>query len=267
MAKQQGPNYFVGKLGNLIGYRIGDQYFVRSMPEKVHQSKATQKASQDFGIASKAGKLVRHAIQNRLDIPSDGTVTNRLNTTLTPVIKLDNFSALLEGFSFNKHTPLEKIMKQAPKLVKNADGTFQLQIPAQTLSRSRAATHMEIKVLGASINFAKHKHTALDESTLFIDLKKPFTGATFTLPAQGNGTTLYVLQVRAVELVNRKYYDLEDRRYYAAEIIAVIPERILKPARKNKMQDLKKLLPDTHTTITPSARVLKRKAKKAPPGR
>lgn len=273
MAIQQGPNFFVGKLGNQIGYKVGDKYYVRTMPETVNRSKATKQAAVDFGIASKAGKLVRHAILDELDIPFDSTITNRLNKTLAPVIKLDNFSARLEGFSFNKHTPLDKLLKQSPKLQKNADGTTLLQIPAQHISSSRNATHIEIKVIAASINFSKNKYNRLDGETLLIDLKETFTGATLHFPAPKNDTTLYILQVRSLELENRKYYDVKNRKYYAAEIIAVTPERIFKPAGKNKVRSLKKLLPETNKTKISSKQVTvkdkrtaKRKTKGTPPG-
>ncbi|SIN71318.1 hypothetical protein [Chitinophaga niabensis] len=277
MALQQGPNYFIGKLGNQIGYKVGDQYFVRSMPEKVNRSKATKQAALDFGIASKTGRLVRHAILDELDIPPDGTVTNRLNKTLAPVIKLDHFSTRLEGFSFNTHTPLDKLLKKPPKLRKNANGTFLLQVPPQDIPQSRNTTHIEIKAIAVSINFSKNKYSRLKGETLLIDLQTPFTGAALNLPAPENDTTLYILQVRSLELVNRKYYDVQNRKYYAAEIIAVVPERILKPVGKNKVKNLKKLLPETpetNKTKTSSAkRTVKNKrttkpgSKNAPPGR
>lgn len=220
MAKQAGPNYYTGKLGNKIGYKIKGVYYERMMPTEVKRSEATKEAALDFGMASKLGKLLRNALLPKLDIPADGTLTNRLNQTLAPIIKLANFSALLEGFNFNTYTPLEKLLRQKPTLQKKRGGTFLLQIPAQDISKSRSTTHIEIKAMAVSVNFDKQKHATLQEEVLLIDVKKSFTGATFPLPAPGKDVTLYMLQVRALELVNRKYYDVLNRRYYAAEIIA-----------------------------------------------
>ncbi|MRG44994.1 hypothetical protein GFS24_07705 [Chitinophaga sp. SYP-B3965] len=220
MARQAGPNFYIGRLGDKIGYKIGDIYYERKMPIKVNRSEATKKAALDFGMASKLGKLLRNALLPKLDIPADNTVTNRLNQTLAPIIKLANFSALLEAFNFNTHTPLEKLLRQKPTLQKKRGGTLLLQIPAQTISKSRNTTHIEIKAMAVSVNFDKQKHATLKEEILLIDVKKPFTGATFPFPAPGKDVTLYMLQVRALELVNGKYYNMENRKYYAAEIIA-----------------------------------------------
>jgi hypothetical protein len=262
MAEQVGPNFFVGKLGNQIGYKRGNKYFVRTAPTKVNRSRATKKAALDFGLASKTGKLIRRALLDKLDIPFDGTVTNRLNKALAPVIKMDNPTTVLEGFNFNTHTPLENLLKESLQLKRNPDGSFLLKIPAQRFSKAKYTTHIEIKAIAVSINVAKQQHEAIGTEVCIIDLKKPFTGLELALPAAGKGTTMIVLQVRGLELVNGKYYDVQNRRYYAAEMIAVIPERILKPAGKNKIKELKKLLPQ-------KAKAAKQQTakKKAPPGR
>ncbi len=61
MAKITSAVTFTGKVGGLIGYKRNGKYFLRSVPEKVRQSKATKRAAKRFGAASRKGALIRSA--------------------------------------------------------------------------------------------------------------------------------------------------------------------------------------------------------------
>lgn len=239
MAKQVGPHFFTGRRGNEIGYKRNGQFFTRAMPEEVKQSDATKKASVDFGLTSKTGKLIRNAVFNEIGIPWDGTITNRINQVLVPVILTPGFSLALQGFCFNDKTPLDNILKQTSKLERKRDGTFLIKVPEQHIKKSRGATHLEIKAISVSIHFAKRKHETLDTDILNIDLKEPFKGADLKLRGPGMYTTIIILQAHALQLVNGQYYELTDLKYCSAEIIKVIPEKVIK-----KTAGKKKILPE-----------------------
>ncbi|ASZ14210.1 hypothetical protein KTO58_02930 [Chitinophaga pendula] len=82
MAKQRGPITFSGNLYDVIGYRRNGKFFARSRPTAVRQTRATRKAAQSFGAASRKGRLIRHTLLPLLDLPYDGSLVNRLNKAL-----------------------------------------------------------------------------------------------------------------------------------------------------------------------------------------
>lgn len=206
MARQTGILNFTGKLGNLIGYKRNENYFLRSMPQSVRQTTATRKAARNFSIASRKGKLIRRAVMPHLDIRTDSALINRLNKALiqqTP----------LEGFRFNKHTGVEQFFTRPPVISQNKSVT----IPAQVFLPQHTATHLEIKAIAVRINFPERRITGSSTSTVMIDLNASFDGAELETYVPGNGILLMVLQVRAY----KGEIMIEDRRFMAADIIMV----------------------------------------------
>jgi hypothetical protein len=216
MAKQTGLFKFTGKLDNVIGYRRNGAHFVRSMPETVKQTPATRRAARGFGMASRKGRLIRRAVTPYLGRP-DGTVVNRLNKAL---VQLPNGGLQgIEGFSFNRHTRLDKLLPLLPVLM--PDG--RVKIPAQELPLVPRATHLEISVIAARINFAERRIADVQTVTEIISLKEDFKGLELELPAiAGKGTLILTVQLQACCSTNGQVQPLHDRRYMAADIIAVI---------------------------------------------
>ena len=71
MAKQVGIFKFTGKLGNQVGYKLGDVYVTRTngkldlvMMRTAPQYEETRKNQSLFAMASKAGQLFRYALIN-----------------------------------------------------------------------------------------------------------------------------------------------------------------------------------------------------------
>ncbi len=220
MAKQTGLFKFTGKLDNVIGYRRNGVHFVRSMPETVKQTQATRRAAREFGMASRKGRLIRRAITPYLGRP-DGTVVNRLNKALVQLPK--GLLQGIEGFSFNRHTRLDKLLPLKPMLM--PDG--RVKIPAQELPRvHHRATHLEISVIAARINFAERRIEDVQTVTEFTPLNEDFKGLELELPAiTGKGTLILTVQLQACCSTNGCIQPLHDRRYMAADIIAVIAKR------------------------------------------
>jgi hypothetical protein len=117
MARQKGLIQFTGKLGNTIGYTINNKYFLRSATD-VQQTPASIRAAKDFGTASKAGKLIRHALDKYLLHIKESSTTNRLTKSLTAIIHGDsdhppgermitNLQAL-KDFQFNSNNRITK---------------------------------------------------------------------------------------------------------------------------------------------------------------
>ncbi len=75
MATQAG---YVGRIGNVIHYRMGDKYYSRSAPRKYKQTKATKAKASEFGIASTIGRVIRQNLYSVIFNPTD----NKMQTNL-----------------------------------------------------------------------------------------------------------------------------------------------------------------------------------------
>ena len=75
MATQAG---LVGKIGNMIHYRMGNKYYSRSVPKKFTQTKATKEKAVIFGKASSVGAQVRAGLGSVIPNPSDRKMHGRL---------------------------------------------------------------------------------------------------------------------------------------------------------------------------------------------
>jgi hypothetical protein len=214
----------------VIGYRRNGVYCVRTMPEKVRQSSATRRAAQRFGMASRKGKLIRRAVRPYLDTHYDGTFVNRLNRALIQA-GIHNLQDI-QGFRFNRVTGLEKIIALAPQLLEDGH----VHIPAQELPFLGKATHLEITLIAARVNFAEKRIVDVNADLKVFNLDEPFNGADLHAPVPGKGTLIVTVQARTCSSCNGKLYPIGGRKYSAANIIAVVPPAIplQRPASEHK---------------------------------
>jgi hypothetical protein len=75
MATQAG---FVGRIGNIVHYKMGDKYFSRARPSKYKQTKATKIKSSLFGMASTIGSIIRQSLGSVIFEPTDRKMQNSL---------------------------------------------------------------------------------------------------------------------------------------------------------------------------------------------
>jgi hypothetical protein len=228
MALQVGIHKFTGRLDNVIGYRRNGKYFLRSMPDKVRQTAATRRAARHFGVASRKGKLIRTAFRPHLNVRYDCSLVNRLNKLFIQAGR-NNFPDL-QDFHFNRHTGLEKLFTIPPIFTVN--GT--LHIPAQELEPQGTNTHLEVRLVAVRIDFRTQRVISSESSTAIIDLDEdtPFNGLALSVPTEGEGVLMVVLQCRACKATNGILYPSCDRRYIAADVIhLVVPiDQVLIPA-------------------------------------
>lgn len=265
MATQTGVITHKGKLGKTVGYKYRNKYCVRSLPEEVNRSIATQESATDFGTASKAGQLVRHAIKQKLDIRHDPELTNRMNSQMMHVlyaggqqrgsrfIQCDELS-LLTGFRLNDTTGLERLLNFKPKVVQDGR-VLRIALPAITekdIRHSRNTSHIEIKVIAAGINFNEDSYQPAVSGQVLIDLRQPASATELTLPFKaGEAETVVVLQVSAFTEVNGRLYLVDNLKYFAADIIDIIPSFKMEcSATVHISQPEKKPLFQLHTEST-----------------
>lgn len=212
MARQNSFITFTGKLGNIIGYCREGQYYLRSMPEVVRQTKATRQAAQRFGNASRQAALIRRAISPDLDIHCDGGHVNRLNKAF--IRAGIRHTKLITGFRFNQDAGIERFLSVSPRFTR--DGV--LHIPPQVISQCKQFTALEVKVIATRIDFTSRRITGIDAAMTVIPTTGLFTGTTLAVDVRGNGTLIITLQIRALN----GEIPINNRQYQAADIIAVL---------------------------------------------
>lgn len=237
MSKNTGLLRMTGKIGEYVGYyRDGKQYF-RSMPEQVRRSKATQLSAKDFGTASKASKLIRHGLRAELNIHHDNGMHNRLNTDMLNILYAGsqqrgsrsfqrNKLSMLTGMQFNEKTELSRLLPFTPKVVQDGN-SLRIAIPAlgaDDIRHARNTTHIEIKAIAIGVNFNENARQDAVSDKVLIDFRCPATATELILPFKaGEEETIVVLQVRAFSELDGKLYALGNRKFFAADIIDIIP--------------------------------------------
>jgi hypothetical protein len=75
MASQMG---YIGRIGNVIHYKMGDKFYTRSAPTKYKQTKGTKAKSSEFGMASTIGRTIRENLGTVIFDSTDRKMQTRL---------------------------------------------------------------------------------------------------------------------------------------------------------------------------------------------
>ncbi|WP_295120057.1 hypothetical protein [uncultured Chitinophaga sp.] len=89
MAKSDSILRLRGKIKGIINYSINGKFYARAAPEVVRQTLATREAARDFGTASRAARIIRHAIDQAVSTHFDGSFLNRLNKEMGVIVRDD----------------------------------------------------------------------------------------------------------------------------------------------------------------------------------
>lgn len=127
-----------GRINNLVFYKLGDQYCVRTVPQRVKQTKATKASGKLFGIAARAGKAVRQQVFPVIPFPADNKMQTRLVTAIYQYLKSPlgeaagstNDLPFITAFQFTEGYTLAERWKVDLTVIENNDGISELCIPA-----------------------------------------------------------------------------------------------------------------------------------------
>ena len=131
-------SFVKGRVGNLVMYQLGNTYVTRSCPAKVHKTINMQTCSSNFGVASKAGKLLRQAIAPVLPNITDTNMQRRLSgcinkwlgkQTLSEILPQQNIP-VLEAFNFTEGSFFYERFKPKLQINISPDGKVIINIPA-----------------------------------------------------------------------------------------------------------------------------------------
>lgn len=200
MAKQDSVILMKGTIGELSFYKTRDGYFVRRKAcisgARIKCDPAftrTRQNAAEFGLAARAGKLVRRAFEPLMEFASDGRVTSRLAGALVKVIRKDGthragqrtimapHTTLLEGFNFNRHGSLDKTFHAGYSAsIDCINHSFSVCIPTFNPSESvrtpPGATHLRFTACGVSPDFASGVYESTIARSCEIPLDKSTRG-------------------------------------------------------------------------------------------
>ena len=135
-----------GRIGNVIFYKRGDNYYARSVPVKVKQTTATKKCSTLFGKASAAGKCLRQQLLPCLPFPKDAAMQVRLVSAIYSWLRspgepeqAGSEVPFISNFQFTEGASVRERWKVDLRVKKEDDGGLQLTIPAFVPARSISA--------------------------------------------------------------------------------------------------------------------------------
>jgi hypothetical protein len=234
MGTQTGILKFTGRVGDVIGYRVGNQYHLRSMPQRVRQSPRSKISSRCFGRASKLGAAMRHALDGHMDIARESTLANRLNKALLAVLRQDDLHSAkrfiprhfqaLAGFRFTPHAGLGKLLTVEPVVTRDGNGNIVVAVPGmETFNGNPQATHLSIKAIAVYIGPGYTRAAAAQSEPMLLEAGKPSEAFTLTVPARPDAVSCVILEVTSLQMEAGRMYRLQNRKYAAAEVIAVLP--------------------------------------------
>jgi hypothetical protein len=238
MAKQSCILKYSGKLGDQIGYRKGKHYFMRQAPAVVRQTTATKKAAADFGTASKGSRVIRHALQDSLQHCYDPSLNVRLNKVLGEIVRADAHHSAgqrlltadhmthLQGFQFNADARLDQFLTDPPVVKIDDNQGTGVTLPDIRLKHTKTlqgVTHLSIRAIALSVNFAKETTRQVASETIIIKRNREQLPASFTLNINRAHSTLIMLEIQAFYEVNGELYLSQNKHFHALDIIAVLP--------------------------------------------
>ncbi len=144
---QQANQYYNGRQGNAIYYKLNEGYYIRSVPVLVKQTAATKIRSSNFAIASKAGRMFRFLLEPAIPFSKDKKMQNRFAGTFMKWLQLNTLQQLqpatdlpfVQSFQFNETCSLSERCKIPLSVIPVNDGLLQLHLPAFIPANSFAA--------------------------------------------------------------------------------------------------------------------------------
>jgi hypothetical protein len=248
MARQRGIIKLTGKVGDLSFYKTQDGFLAREKggvdAARIKNDPAfarTRENGQEFGMAARAGKIMRDAFRPLMMRASDGRVVSRLTRVMSDIRKLDGTSARgersvaiaianqpakdkLKDFNFNRRSILKSVLYR-PFSVNNSTGEIVIAnlVPANHVAAPTGATHVSFTAAWGKIDFTNEGYQVELSNTVNLPIDGNASTVTLT-PASapgGTGVDVFLLVVEFFQEVNGIQYSLNDGLYNALSVVDV----------------------------------------------
>lgn len=249
MPSQNSLIRFSGRIKDKVYYyrknkKNRKHYFIRPAPATVTQTTATQRAATDFGTASTASRVIRQALHEYTRLCPDNRHHARLAGEMVKIVRADinhpsgqrtitadNLQSL-QHFRFNSAARIQT----SPVIEKNNTGDVSISFPATFSNVLRHTTHIAVKAISVSVNFAKGTTHQLESNTVVIQRGKNHVPVTLTMNVSRKHATLIILEIQSFYEVNGQLYLSQDKKGYALDIIAVLPP-VAAPKERRKYRN------------------------------
>ncbi len=234
MATQEGIIRLSGTLGELVFYTRKKKEIVRQKAKPYELSETSKKAGKDFGEASKNAAYIRKAFAKGVQSYGDDHLINRLNKQMMLVFNaipktkqghkklIDGNLNLLNGFEFNGHTPLTKLLFNLPICSRSETGLLQLKFAAQPLfnliKKVNSASIAQLQLMVFNFDLAGQAYEIFNINPLLLHFDKPdFDGARLNIQTDQQGEKALIIALGVSYLKDNS--PSRNRRYYACQII------------------------------------------------
>jgi hypothetical protein len=248
MATQHGPIKLKGTIGDITFYKADDGAYGAKAKSEVSAERIatdpkflrTRENGREFGRAGKSGKVVRDAFRVMVG-GADKRMVGRLTQTMMRCLKADTTSvrgernvtdgdlSLLAGFDFNVKgklgtTLLTPFTTSINRVTGVTDVTIPAFVPTQSLSAPLGATHYQIVLAAAEVDFGSETNIAIKTPSAFLPIDNIAT-TSLTLAANVTAsTTLPIMQVVGIHFfqeVNGVKYALNNGSFDGVKIVTV----------------------------------------------
>ena len=228
------PMGIVGRIDNLIHYRIGNTYYVRSAPRKFKQTKATKTRASEFGQASSIGSTIRQQLFPVIPNPSDRKMRGRLLGVIFQWLSASwgqraekGSVSGITGFSFtDSKKSVRARWKTSFQINYPSSGLVELRIPAFVPAKSiKAPTGtctVICKIATGSCNISTGSALGSFSTELSFDYNdKPVAGQTISMKLPTPKGSLIVIGISLEYMITKKTHTAinTDTEYMPAGIV------------------------------------------------
>lgn len=246
MARQTGPLFFTGRVGDLSFYKNGNLYLVRraagpsrKMIMTLPQFEHTRHNLSEFGHCSAAGKALRRALCTLGPLP-DPQLYRRLTRQLcliknqdllsprgqrrvTEGLKTRKGKSLLRHFAFYPKRPLRKVLPGAAKIA--PDGTIRLGLKGLRFPKGASVIVLRALCLRANPDGSLYTTYRFSEVTLVHGEKQQMARLQPLQPTPVHDNGLYFLQLSCYTDDHQGLQALAGGTYDSLGYISAEPEK------------------------------------------
>ena len=248
MAKQKSIIKLEGTIGDISFYKSKDGYIAREYSPISAERMATDPAFKrtrengaEFGRAGKAGRLLRKALRELIQIGSDRRMANRLTKEMVKVLQADQVSVrgernvldgeleLLRGFNFNITAPLDSVLfADFSAVIDRPSGVCSVNVPVfnpeKSLRAPAGTTHFEFECFATAIDFEQEIIETERTKSGYLSSSSVLAAAIslqMNLSANSTHPIFIGLSILFYQEINGVYYPLNNGSNNASQLVEI----------------------------------------------
>jgi hypothetical protein len=223
----------IGRVGNVIHYKMGDKFYSRSAPRKFKQTKATKMRAREFGRSSSIASAIRQLLDKVIPDPSDRKMHGRLVADVFEWLQSfqdegpdDAHARPIEGFKFTDADSVDEGWKVPLKITSPLPGVMQIDIPAfipvKSFRAPKGTSVVVCKIAAGNVDLSTGRSSDESLTVLNFDYNNtPVPEQTISLQLSTPRNSLMVTGISLSYLANRRGKKMENKKkeYMPAGIV------------------------------------------------